>query len=238
VAAADPPEPLGFPKCKECPLVQSGSAAKCYACAAKVLPQHDGPTCAICGQKLDGFGHCGNSLCRDPDRGFDKAHVIAVHRDELRDVNARHKYKGRTGWATIFGRIVVGYLDEHAEEFRDVGVIVPNPGHTRQHNERVIQAAGREDFWWPFDTAPWAVTKRMDTPRSANNTLTAKMQAALQHVDQIDVVTDRIRGKRVLIFDDVFTTGAQLHHVGRLLKQHGASSVEGLVLARAPWGGS
>ena len=218
--------------------MQSGSAAKCYECAGKVLSQHDGPTCETCGQKADGFGNCSNRLCRDPDRGFDKAHVIAVHRDDLQRMNHRYKYEEKTGWAAIFGRIVVGYLDEHSEEFSGVGLIVPNPGHSRQHNERVIEAAGREDFWWPFDKAPWALTKRQDTTKSANKSLSAKLAAAQEHVDQIEIDGARVRGKRVLVYDDVFTTGAQLHLLGQLLKQHGATSVEGLVLARHPWGGS
>lgn len=181
------------------------------------------------------LGRCGNRLCRDPARGFGTAHVIAVHRDEFRAKNLRYKNDGKTAWARIFGRIIVGYLDEHAEQFGSVELIVPNPSHSRWHNERVIDAARDEDPFWPFDQSPWALTKTVDTPRSAGNGLDAKLAAARQHTAALAIDASRIRGRRILVYDDVFTTGAQLHEVGKLLRSHGATSVDGLVLARAPW---
>lgn len=44
-----------------------------------------------------------------------------------------------------------------------------------------------------------------------------------------------VTGKRVIVYDDVLTTGCQLDTIARFLKAHGAASVRGLVLARAPW---
>jgi predicted amidophosphoribosyltransferase len=235
VAAANRPEPLGFPKCAHCPLLETGSASTCYDCAGRVLPQHDGPTCVVCGQLMSG-GWCGNRICHDPARGFGKAHVVAVHRDDLRTVNLRYKNDGKTGWARILARIVVGYLDEHVE-FGEVDLILPNPSHgaDRQHNERIINAARDEDPFWPFDHEPWALTKTAATPRSASNTLAEKLRVAKLHAEVIAVNRSAVEGKRILVYDDVFTTGAQLDQVGRLLKANGALSVDGLVLARAPW---
>nr|WP_107069874.1 phosphoribosyltransferase family protein [Streptomyces sp. CNQ431] len=45
------------------------------------------------------------------------------------------------------------------------------------------------------------------------------------------------KGATVLLVDDVFTSGSQLQHVARRLRETGASDVWGLVLARAPWSG-
>lgn len=232
---ADLPAPLGFPSCGRCPLREAGSAETCYACARKVLPQHAGPTCGTCGQSTAG-GRCGNRICHDPTRGFGKAHVVAVHKDDLRTVNLRYKNDGKRGWATILARILVGYLDEHVD-FNEVDLIVPNPsfGTDRQHNEMIIKAAGVEDPFWPFDSTPWALTKTHATERSATRALDEKLRVARLHAQAIRVSTPEITGRRILVYDDVFTTGAQLDQVGRLLKSHGAASVDGLVLARAPW---
>lgn len=45
-----------------------------------------------------------------------------------------------------------------------------------------------------------------------------------------------LAGKRVVLIDDVRTTGATLHHAGRALVQAGAIEVRALVLARTPQG--
>jgi adenine/guanine phosphoribosyltransferase-like PRPP-binding protein len=39
-------------------------------------------------------------------------------------------------------------------------------------------------------------------------------------------------GRRILVVDDVAATGQQLHAIQRMLLEHGAASVAGLVLAR------
>ena len=43
---------------------------------------------------------------------------------------------------------------------------------------------------------------------------------------------DEVRGKHVVLIDDVFTTGATLDACARVLKASGAASVSGIVLAR------
>ncbi|WPB56608.1 ComF family protein [Xylophilus sp. GOD-11R] len=46
----------------------------------------------------------------------------------------------------------------------------------------------------------------------------------------------RIAGRRVLLVDDVMTSGATLHEAARTLRQAGAASVSAVVLARTPRG--
>lgn len=49
------------------------------------------------------------------------------------------------------------------------------------------------------------------------------------------VCTGRIDDARVAVVDDVLTTGATLHAVAQALKQAGAASVTGLIVARTPY---
>jgi ComF family protein len=43
----------------------------------------------------------------------------------------------------------------------------------------------------------------------------------------------RVQGQRILLFDDVYTTGATVNECSRMLRRAGARSVDVLVLARA-----
>jgi predicted amidophosphoribosyltransferase len=47
----------------------------------------------------------------------------------------------------------------------------------------------------------------------------------------------RVDGRRVLVYDDVFTDGLNLNTVARKLREAGAAQVCGVTLARQPWRG-
>jgi predicted amidophosphoribosyltransferase len=191
------------------------------------------------------FGTCWNSLCRDPQRRIARIRAIAYLSGDLQRKIWDYKYKGRTAWATIFGRLLLGWLESH-EVDRPPEFIVANPsfrgtnGSGFGHTESVIRAAEREDILGalPFDVSePRSLVKVRATRQSANGNLQEKMAAAKEHRDAI-VVTDRtlFQGRRILLYDDVCTTGHQLDEVARLLLDtYGADHVEALVLARAPW---
>ncbi|CAL9676578.1 hypothetical protein SUDANB105_07932 [Streptomyces sp. enrichment culture] len=60
------------------------------------------------------------------------------------------------------------------------------------------------------------------------------MDAARLHAAALRL-RQSVEGQRVLLVDDIFTTGATFHTVGkRLIIEWGAVEVRGLVLARAP----
>lgn len=51
------------------------------------------------------------------------------------------------------------------------------------------------------------------------------------------VKPNEVRGRDVLVFDDVFTGGLTLREVARKLQDAGANYVGGIALARQPFGG-
>lgn len=245
-SSIEPPvgPPLGFPKCPKCSYLRSGPPHTCLKCAAASFEGIAANSCTTCNQMLEG-GECPNWLCSDPARRVSKIHAIAYSSGPLRKTILSYKYNGRTGWSLIFGRLLVAWLDQYAPAV-SFDLIVANPTYVGDggapfgHTESVIEAASKEGVLgeWPFDIMkPRAILKVNSTPKSAGLGATTKRMAAAELRSALRIPDVRsVEGKRVLVYDDVCTTGSQLDAIaGFLMDEGGAVEVEGVVLARAPW---
>jgi predicted amidophosphoribosyltransferase len=161
----------------------------------------------------------------------------------LRDAVFGYKYRAETGWAPVFGRLLVGFLDEHMPWFDDYDLLVPVPAFTGRGARRrwdpvrrfATTAAGLAGSRWPVDLD--AVTKTAETRPMAGLSLGRRRASAEGGLRRALCVPDRgrVAGARLLVVDDVFTEGSTLREVARALLQAGAVEVAGLTLARQPW---
>lgn len=238
--------PLGFPRCRGCPYRRQGPARICVPCARKTLEDIAPRSCDVCSQRLRDDGSCPNWLCTDPRRRISRIHAIAYLSGSLRNKIHRYKYEGAYGWSLIFARLLLGWLEQSPASPPDLIVANPtfaDPGQAGfPHTELVLDVAAREDILgrWPFDAGhPRSIVKSRATPKSARNTARAKRAAARELRAALRIPDpSRTSGRRVLIYDDVCTTGSQLDAVAACLLDDGhASHVEAITLARARWTG-
>ena len=239
-------EPLGFPQCRACPYRRMGPSQICFPCASKTLEAIESGACSVCSQILQPDGTCPNWLCDDEGRRIERIDAMAYLSGALRERIHRYKYDGKTGWSLIFGRLVVGWLEAHAAD-DPPDLIVANPtfldaGSPRiGHIERIIESAATDDTEerWAFDieNEDPAIIKTGPTDKSAGRTATAKRASAARLRELLEIPDSSVtRGCKILVFDDVCTTGSQLDAVADCLLEEGnAAEVRGLVLARAPW---
>jgi len=161
---------------------------------------------------------------------------------ELREAINRYKYEGRWGWALIFGRVMAGFLEEQAALFRQFDIITASPtyvgpdGRSFDHTRRVLEQAAAEvspGAVWPFDIAGEPlIVKAGPTPRMVGNGYRGRQRIAegpLRDALRVTRVQD-VRGKRVLVYDDVLTDGLTLNEVARALRIVGATEVCGVTL--------
>lgn len=193
---------------------------------------------------------CQNQLCRWDDRYFTRVRAITMRTGQMEWAISRYKYERKLGWRAIFGRILVGFLNEHADQFRPYDAIIPSPSYTGpdaerdfDHTRQIIEAATVEEpIAWPFEydlivkeapterfatlggVKPWAERKRIAE---------GPLRAALRVPDP-----SRVSGRRILVFDDVFTEGFTIREVAKALLGHGAVEVSEIVLARQPFRGN
>src|SRR6185312_6230887 len=123
-----------------------------------------------------------------------------------------------------------------AELLADTEVIVPVPLHWRrflsrrfnQSAELARALARRADK--PFE--PMALTRVRGTRQQVGLGLgerQANVRGAFRVPPEADI---KVRGRRVLLIDDVYTTGATVSAAARALKRGGAAAVDVLTFAR------
>jgi ComF family protein len=176
---------------------------------------------------LDSNGRC--ALCRRGMVPFDGAYAYGEYDGELRKLIHLFKYTGVTTLAKPLGAMLTRALPRD-EQF---DVIVPMPLHwlrrwRRGFNQSELLAGvvGRRSGIAVSD----AMTRRRSTNPQAG--LTGAQRRL--NVSGAFAVRKRphIEGRRVLLVDDVFTTGATAAAAAAALRRAGATRVSVLALAR------
>jgi predicted amidophosphoribosyltransferase len=185
-------------------------------------------------------------MCSNRNRQFEWNWAIAMKSGALDSVIHSYKYDGQHGWAKIFGRILLGFMERHPKNFREFGLIIASPAVAGgfDHAGEVLRQAALEDLFnpepWPFDTDGSPVMIRTEPVRRfAGRNFQQRLAIAEEQLKKsLKVVDpDRIADRNILVYDDVFTTGITLHTVAGVLKESGAGQVCGVSLVRAPFKG-
>lgn len=119
--------PAGFGNCGQCAYRDVGTGGICFACASQEMEPLAENRCEVCDLELGPWGRCENPVCNFTDRGFTYVWAISMMTGRLRGAILRYKYDGVRAWASIFGRVLAGYLDDNAPAFERFDLIVPSP---------------------------------------------------------------------------------------------------------------
>ena len=220
------------PLCMGCrqQMAETGFCAACWSAVTFL----DGPACACCGLPfgvaLEGEMLCAACLTTPP--AFDSARAILSYDEHSRTAILALKHADRLelvpGFARWLGRSGRPLLER-------CDLVVPVPLHrARLWQRRYNQAAElarqlARDWNRPFD--PLVLTRSRATPSQG---AMASAKARRRNVQRAFKVPEaaKIKGKRVLLLDDVLTTGATAEACARALKRAGAAEVHVLALAR------
>jgi len=172
-------------------------------------------------------------LCRDGYYAFDRARSYGVYNDALHYAILLLKYEEVTRLGVRFAERLAEIVALEGEAF-GADVIVPVPLHPDRQRERGCNQA--ELIARPLarllHLKQGADLLMRTKPRPARLVLTRK-----EHWDSVRGAYATRKGLRVdklrvLLLDDVLTTGATLDSCARALKQAGAAAVLGLTVAR------
>ena len=221
---------LLFPRrCPVCdrPVKPFGEYA-CTECIRKVRPISP-PRCLKCGKKI----RSESALCADctqRKRYFDRGRILYEYDDAAGSVY-RFKYSGRREYAESYARDTVRYLGDYiASEKPDV--LVPIPIHRKRYRKRGYNQA--------FEYAE-ALSRLTDIPvgndiiKRVKNTIPLKLLGVSERQINLKnafiVPENVVKLNKVMLVDDIFTTGASINEAARVLKMAGVREVCFVTLA-------
>ena len=223
------------PLCVSCRTRVGEAHALCAACW-HAISFIEGSLCSCCGSPFEvdpgSETVCGACLARPHD--FAKARSLFRYDDASKPLILAFKHGDRLDHAPAFAR----WLERTGQPlFADAELLVPVPLHRwklwkRRYNQAAVVAEGLSRIaGLPHD--PLVLERRRAT-KSQGEMPSAKARRR-NVLNAFRVPTDkaaRVRGRNILLIDDVFTTGATLNACARALKRVGAARVDALTLAR------
>lgn len=202
------------PRCAFCKRVlKTREKGMCAKCAAEISYTKNGGA-----QSGDFFKVCVSPL---------------YYEDTVRDAILRFKFKDDTIYAKLFGVMLADCIQEHLKGSYDIITWVPLSKERRKkrgYDQAMLlamAAALNMD-----DVAVELLYKTMDVP--AQSTLGAA-ETRRANISGVYAVADEelVRDRRILIIDDIVTTGSTLSECAKTLKLSGAKDVVCCTLARA-----
>ncbi len=208
----------------------------CISCAKEI---REGELCPECEKKLrlNNKNRCSrcsrptvsveDNLCEqckvDPEVHYDKAFAPLVYTGTALSLMRAFKYHGRRDIVKFFGE----FMENECVNIPETDIIIPVPMQRVKLLDRIYNQADELALEISRRTGAKvslsACAKVKDT--GTQTVLSPKERRA--NVKGAFKVVDRstVKGKRVLVVDDVFTTGATVSELARKLKIAGATEV-------------
>ncbi|MEA3471411.1 MAG: ComF family protein [Thermodesulfobacteriota bacterium] len=214
---------------------EGGKSPFCSECLSKINFIRP-PLCPCCGLQFTdtgGVNHlCGDCISKKP--LFSTARALGIYDKILLDTIHLFKYSGKI----LIGERMGTFMAEHRYDSLNIGefsLIIPVPLHPKKLRERGFNQSlilGRQlskKFSIPLDFG--TLKRRVDTKPQVN----LGKSERIKNVKGAFMVRqkERIAGERILLVDDVYTTGSTVNECARVLIEAKASTVAVLTLAKA-----
>lgn len=220
------------PRCLSCGVTVATSGTLCAACWRAITFLGE-PRCACCGYPfafdIGAQGLCGACAARTPP--FDRARAAMRYDESSRSLILALKHGDRLHMAPTLAQ----WMRQAGAEFlSEAELLVPVPLHwtrlfARRYNQAAVLALAIAKAGGPSVSADCLIRRRRTPPQGRKNAEARRRNVAGAFALRRPAA---IAGKRVVVIDDVLTTGATVEECARVLKRGGAARVEVLALAR------
>lgn len=211
----------------QCALCGEGGTLLCDACA-DALTVADGQRCKVCWMPVRRSQRCAH--CVDEPPRFSSLRAAFVMDEGARRLAHELKYEGMTALAEPMAALMAQCSDA-----ADVDLLVPVPLYPSRERARGYNQAAELARHMAM------LTGVAYEPRAARRVLNTEPLAKTMHREERRAIVagafaarrERVEGRRVLLIDDVVTTGATLDACAGALLDAGAAEARCATWARA-----
>ena len=225
------------PRCPLCgEILESGEGETHEKCYEK-LPWVREPICKRCGKPMMSPGGDVREFCQDclrnyhrQKKSFDQGRALWIYEGDIQKSVLDFKYKGMKTYADFYGSEVVRVWGGWIRR-KNPDVLIPVPIHARKKRIRGFNQA---------ELLAKVIGKKMDlTVRNdilCRNRWTEPQKSISgqerRHnlTKSIEIRNLPIGIRRVMLIDDIYTTGSTMEACGRILKENGVEEVDFLTL--------
>lgn len=224
--------PVRCPVCGEI-VIPKGDRI-CPSCIAKI-PYVKEPRCMKCSKplELEEKEYC--SDCERKQYHFDKGLSVWVYNDEMRQSIANFKYHSKKEYAKFYVNEMVRLYDKMIMKLAP-DVVVPVPVHRskyleRGYNQADILAKGIGKALGLPVMSHLLIRNRKTLPQKklSNKERLRNLQEAFRF-DQKELIRNHVKITKVLLVDDIYTTGSTIEACTNVLKANGIEQVYFLVI--------
>lgn len=218
-----------------CPICHRFSATNhmlCNECWLELNILTD-PRCEFCGMEIEGEGAPICEECYNLSRSWDYGGSAVRYEGVGRKMVLRLKNMRAENLADLMANIAVS---SNLEFFEDIDIVIPIPLHWRKYLRRGFNQAG---------LLAYHISKAIPAPvneRALKRNRATKGQTQFRHFDgRFENLqnafslghAEGIAGKRLLLVDDVMTSGASFEHATLALRPANPRSIAVFAFARA-----
>ena len=208
----------------------------CRACTKKIEPLKS-PTCLKCAHPMAPYEGRGSvcSSCRSERPHFDRGFALTGYAEPIRQLFHQIKFQKKLWLLGLFSRLL-----EHssiAHELNRYDLLIPVPLDWWRERQRGFNQAAliaemlKRSGGNPKLQITRCIQKKKRTPPQSK----LRRDERLKNLNGVFQLKNSrlIRGKHILLVDDIFTTGSTINECAKLLKANGAEHVDFFSIARS-----